>query len=357
MKVVTIVGARPQFIKAAVLSRLFRQSSGVSERLVHSGQHYDRAMSDVFFEDLELPRPDRKLPTPAGGQAEQTAAMLIGIDRVLVEERPDAVLLYGDTNTTLAGVLAASKLGVPVAHVEAGLRSYDRSMPEEVNRVVTDHLSRWLFCPTEAAVANLVREGVTTAVHQVGDVMCNALLYYGEQPYPSPALRNLGLEDRPFILGTIHRAGNTDSVDRFGAIWDGLGRLARELPVVLPLHPRSRKVLEASGLAVLPGLHVIEPVGYRHMLTLERRARLIVTDSGGVQKEAYMLGIPCLTLRENTEWVETVEAGWNLLVGTDGARLIDGACHFLEAGPPTNRPPYYGDGCTGQRMLEILGRA
>src|SRR5262245_30645000 len=269
MKLITVVGARPQFIKAAVLSRLIRQSAGVEERLVHTGQHFDPAMSDVFFAELDLPRPDHCLAAGSGSHAVQTAAMLVEVERVLLVERPDAVLVYGDTNSTLAGALAAAKLSLPVAHVEAGLRSFDRTMPEEVNRVLTDHLARWLFSPTEAAAANLAREGIREHVYPVGDIMCDALLYYGREECPSPMLERLGLVGRPFALCTLHRAGNTDDRERFGRLWSGLNRLAAELPVVLPLHPRSRKVVEAQRLAAGPGLYLTEPVGYREMLTLE----------------------------------------------------------------------------------------
>jgi UDP-N-acetylglucosamine 2-epimerase len=357
MKLITVVGARPQFIKAAVLSRLLRQSAGVEERLVHTGQHFDPAMSDVFFAELDLPRPDYHLTVGSGSHAVQTAAMLTGVEEVLRAERPDAVLVYGDTNSTLAGALAAAKLNLPIAHVEAGLRSFDRAMPEEVNRVLTDHLARWLFCPTEAAVANLAREGITERVYSVGDIMCDALLYYGRERCPSPVLERLGLAVRPYALCTLHRAGNTDDADRFGRLWSGLNRLAAELPVVLPLHPRSRKVIEAQRLAAGPGLHLTEPVGYREMLTLERQARLVVTDSGGVQKEAYLQGVPCLTLRDCTEWPETVAAGWNRLVGADEERLLGAARSYLLEGPPRQRPPLYGDGQAGRRILNVLQAA
>ena len=383
MRLLTVIGARPQFIKAAVISRLLAEQTGIEETLVHTGQHYDTAMSDVFFHELDLPQPDYALAVGSGSQAEQTGRMLIEIEKVLLAEQPDTVLVYGDTNSTLAGALAAAKLNIPVAHVEAGLRSYDRSMPEEINRCVTDHLARWHFCPTDRAVENLHREGIAANVHQVGDVMCDALFYYSQNDALSDRLARLVAETGPFALCTLHRAGNTDDAGRFARLWKGIERLSRELPVILPLHPRTRKVLaaaesergqsgartETAGTAETPRLwesesldpaarsgrlHVIDPVGYRDMLALERRARLIVTDSGGVQKEAYLNGVPCLTLRDNTEWTETVEAGWNRLVGSCPDRLLAEARRFLEIGPPQQRPCFYGDGDAGARIVQTL---
>ncbi|MGH7127460.1 MAG: non-hydrolyzing UDP-N-acetylglucosamine 2-epimerase [Planctomycetaceae bacterium] len=354
MKLATIVGARPQFIKAAVLSRLLRERADLDERLVHTGQHYDTAMSDVFFEELDLPRPHYALHVGSGSHAAQTGAMLVEIEKVLVAERPDAVVVYGDTNSTIAGALAAAKLVIPVAHVEAGLRSYDRSMPEEINRCVTDHLSHWHFCPTRTAVDNLNREGIAERIYQVGDVMYDALIYYGRSETPSAALGRLKLAERPYALCTLHRAGNTDDVGRFARIWEAINRLSAELPIVLPLHPRTRKVVHERGLRTTETLHVVDPVGYREMLTLEKRAKLIVTDSGGVQKEAYMQGVPCLTLRDNTEWTETLDAGWNRLIGSDADRLLAAARDCLRYGPPRERPPLYGDGRSGERILAAL---
>lgn len=354
MKLVTIVGARPQFIKAAVLSRLIAARSDVEECLVHTGQHYDANMSDVFFTELDIRRPNVALQAGSGSHAEQTAKMLVGIEQVLVAQQPDAVVVYGDTNSTLAGALAAAKLQIPVAHVEAGLRSFDRSMPEEINRCVTDHLAEWQFCPTQQAVDNLRKEGITCNIHQVGDVMYDALLYYARQTGDSETLKQLGLKSKCYVLCTLHRAGNTDDPVRFGRLWSALGTLAREMPILLPLHPRTRKVLGQQGLATPPGMHVVDPVGYREMIQLERHARLIATDSGGVQKEAYFHGVPCLTLRDNTEWTETVDSGWNYLVGDDGDRLLRQARQFLHAGPPAQRPALYGAGDAGERILQVL---
>jgi UDP-N-acetylglucosamine 2-epimerase len=354
MHVVTIVGARPQFIKAAVLSRVIGKSPDVTESIVHTGQHYDARMSDIFFEELELPRPQHTLQVGSGTHARQTGEMMIAIEELLMTETPDAALVYGDTNSTIAGALAAAKLGVPVAHIEAGLRSFDRSMPEEINRCVTDHLSTWHFCPTDVAVKNLAREGISRNVHIVGDVMYDALLYYNQKESGRDVLAEIGVEPHSYALCTIHRAGNTDDPDRFRAIWQGVSRLSDELPVVLPLHPRTLKVVEQLDQSIPRGIHVIEPVGYLEMLALERNAKLIVTDSGGVQKEAYMQHVPCLTMRENTEWTETVESGWNRLVGSDPGKLLAAAADFLSSGPPAEHPDLYGDGHAGEKVIELL---
>lgn len=350
-RIVTVVGARPQFVKAAVLSRLLERTDGVEEVLVHTGQHYDDAMSDVFFRELDLRRPDHSLGIGSGSHGEQTGRMLAAVERVLLETEPDAVVVYGDTNSTLAGALAAAKLHVPVAHVEAGLRSFDRRMPEEVNRCVTDHLATWHLCPTDVAVANLAAEGITHNVHQVGDVMCDAVRYYAAQPGECPV--PVG-DDERFALCTIHRAANTDDESRMRSIWSALGELAREITIVLPLHPRTRHVLDRFGLVAPPGLRLVEPVSYRTMLELERRSALIVTDSGGVQKEAYMHGKPCVTLRDETEWTETVDAGWNELVGANEPTILTAARRFLSAGPPTARPSLYGEGDAGERIVAIV---
>lgn len=354
MKIATVVGARPQFIKAAVLSRLIEQMEGMQEVLIHTGQHYDARMSEIFFQELELPKPDYALGIGSGTQAEQTGRGMIAIESTLLSERPDTVLVYGDTNATIAGALAAAKLGIPVAHIEAGLRSFDRTMPEEINRCVTDHLSSWHFCPTQVAVENLRREGITHNVVQVGDVMYDALRFY-TQDGASPVVEELqSVVGGDFALCTLHRAGNTDDEDRFRRLWDGINRLADEVPVVLPLHPRTRNVIERLQVATSPRVHVIEPVGYRDMLCLEKQSRLIATDSGGVQKEAYMQGVPCLTLRDNTEWTETVETGWNRLVGHDPELLLAEAKRFLNQETPADRPQLYGEGDAGERILQRL---
>ncbi|GIX49588.1 MAG: UDP-N-acetyl glucosamine 2-epimerase [Candidatus Tectimicrobiota bacterium] len=323
MKVVSIVGARPQFIKCAPVSRALRAVA--SEVLVHTGQHYDAAMSEVFFRDLELPPPAYHLGVGSGSHAYQTGEMLKRIEAVLLAERPDWVLVYGDTNSTLAGALAAAKLHLPVAHVEAGLRSFNRAMPEEINRVLTDHLACLLLCPTETAVANLAREGLTAGVHLVGDVMYDALWDHLEvAERRSTILEQLGLEPRAYLVATVHRAENTDQPARLKALLVALERLAQEgYPVVFPVHPRTRQQLAALDWRPGPRLHLLSPLPYLDMLRLEAAAAVILTDSGGVQKEAYWLQVPCVTLREETEWVETVHTGWNVLVGTDVARIVE----------------------------------
>jgi len=350
MKVVTVVGARPQFIKAAPVSRVLRRVA--HEVLIHTGQHYDRGMSAIFFEELDIPFPDVNLGVGSGPHGWQTGQMLIRIEEVLLAERPDRVLVYGDTNSTLAGALAAVKLHIPVAHVEAGLRSFNRQMPEEYNRVLTDHAADLLFCPTQTAVENLAREGIKTGVHLVGDVMYDALLYNTALAQKrSNVLARLALTPGRYALATVHRPRNTDNPDRLQAILEALDEIGREFPVVLPAHPRTRKAMAGLGLRLGPGLRVVDPVGYLDMLVLERHACLILTDSGGVQKEAYFFGVPCLTLREETEWIETVEAGWNRLVGADRAAIVRAAREFRPQGTP---PSFFGDGHASERIVEIL---
>lgn len=350
MKFVTIVGARPQFIKCACLSRELRKTS--AEILVHTGQHYDDNMSSTFFRELEIPNPDYHLGIGSGSQGAQTGEMLKRIEEVLLKENPDCVLVYGDTNSTLAGALAAAKLHLPLAHIEAGLRSFNRSMPEEINRIVADHVSDFLFSPTETAVRNLEEEGITEDVYQVGDVMFDAALEYGELAEKrSSLLERLTLRSKNYALATVHRAENTNDAKRFSSLFHALDDIAKkELPVVIPLHPRSRKQLESLGLT-LNHLQIIEPVSYLDMLLLEKQARFILTDSGGVQKEAYFFQVPCLTLREETEWVETVESGWNTLVGTQEEKILQGI-HQLRAGSDRSWP--YGRGKAVQKITQIL---
>lgn len=360
MRIVTVVGARPQFIKAAVLSRLLRQAEGMEELLVHTGQHYDENMSDVFFTELEIPRPAYHLGVGSGPHGQQTGRMLEAIEKVLLERKPDVLLVYGDTNSTLAGALAAAKLHVPIAHVEAGLRSFNRRMPEEINRVLTDHVSTWLFTPTQAAVENLRREGLPeSAIHEVGDVMYDAARFYGARVSTEP-IQRLSLKAGEYILGTIHRAENTDDTARLRAIWDAVCDIAALVPVVLPLHPRTRSMLDKLGwFAAAPkALHLLPPQGYLDMIALEKHARLIVTDSGGVQKEAFFHRVPCLTLRDETEWVELVQSGWNRLVPPTSADAVASAVRTALA--QTERPAFpegwYGGGRAGERILQVLRR-
>ena len=349
MKVVSIIGARPQCVKAAAVSRVLRLQH--QEVLVHTGQHYDYEMSDVFFEGLELPQPDVNLGAGSGSHAAQTAAMLVGLERCIQAERPDWVLIYGDTNSTLAAALAASKLCVPIAHVEAGLRSFDRRMPEEINRVLADHASDLLLCPSNQAVTNLEHEGISRNVHVVGDVMLDVLQWAERRADAlAPTLLNrLRLSPRGYLLTTVHRAENTNNRDSLQRIIRALNALGE--PIVFPVHPRTRKMLEALDLRLDPHVAVIDPLGYLEMIALVGHARLVLTDSGGLQKEAYWVGVPCVTLREQTEWTETVDAGWNLTVGTDEDRIVAAARAFQ---PPAAQIPLYGDGRAAERCVGLL---
>lgn len=358
MKVVTVVGARPQFIKAATVSRAFAHARGFDERIIHTGQHYDDNMSDVFFRELDIPPPARHLGIGSGSHGAQTGRMLEVIEQVLVEEQPGLVLVYGDTNSTLAGALAATKLHIPVAHVEAGLRSYNRRMPEEINRVLTDHMSDVLFAPTRGAAANLAGEGIDESrTHLSGDVMYDAALFYAEKAESeSTILHELGLSPGEYVLATVHRAENTDEFERLDAIFYGLAATSADIPVVLPLHPRTRAALERERLLGEAEEHlmIIPPAGYLDMVTLETNARLIVTDSGGVQKEAFFYGVPCMTLRDETEWVELVELGWNRIVPPTGPEAVrDGIKLALAAGGGRPGQPY-GDGHAAERIVRIL---
>ncbi len=346
--VCTIVGARPQFIKAAPVSRALAGS--FREVLVHTGQHYDYGMSDVFFQEMEMRPPAFHLGAGGGTHAEQTGKMLIEIEKILNSVKPDFVLVYGDTNSTLAGALAAAKMQIPLAHVEAGLRSYNRAMPEEINRVLTDHVSSLLFCPTEAAMENLAKEGITRGVHRVGDVMYDALLYnLAFARKRSTVLQSLGLEPGAYALATIHRAANTDDPARLAAILNAFSSLSTR--IVFPAHPRTRKMIREIGLSVSGNVRMVEPVGHFDVLVLQENADCILTDSGGMQKEAYLLGVRCITLREETEWVETVRAGWNKLTGVDVEAIRTA---FESWHPSGERPPLYGDGQAARQICGIL---
>jgi len=336
MKVVTVVGARPQFIKAAAVSRAIAEhnlenpDNQINEIIVHTGQHYDHNMSEVFFEELDIPRPGHNLGVGSGPHGRQTGRMLEAMEEVLEKENPGWVLVYGDTNSTLAGALAAVKIHIPVAHVEAGLRSFNRRMPEEINRVLTDHAATLLFCPTEAAVENLRHEGITGSVHRVGDVMYDCLLHYRSKISDNPpTLAALGLKPGGFALATVHRAENTDSPEALKEIFEAFNEISGQLTVLVALHPRTRKYLDSYGIKTAPGVKLLEPVSYLQMIELECNARVILTDSGGVQKEAFFVGAPCLTLREETEWVETVQCGANVLCGASSDRIV-GAYVSLE---------------------------
>ena len=363
MKIVTVVGARPQFIKAAVVSRAIAEynnslainDSLIQEVILHTGQHYDADMSDVFFKEMDIPRPDYFLDINGSSHGAMTGQMMEEIETILLSEKPDWVLVYGDTNSTLAGALAASKLHMPIAHVEAGLRSYNRRMPEEINRVLTDHLSTVLFCPTKTAVKNLAQEGITAdqstgqrEICQVGDVMYDATLVFK----PFARKPEFDLPDK-FILATLHRAENTDDKDRLSLIITALGEISKTTPIVLPIHPRTRKKIIEAGIIIDPAIIVVTPVSYLVMLYLLDHCQLVMTDSGGLQKEAYFCAKPCITLRDETEWVELVEAGVNALVGADSDLLLKKWKTFVDAtfNFETN---LYGQGNTGQEIVRRL---
>lgn len=351
------MGARPQFIKAAVVSREIRQRGDMKEILLHTGQHFDANMSDVFFRELDIPKPDYHLNIHGGGHGEMTGKMLAGIEQILTQERPDMVLVYGDTNSTLAGALASAKMKIPVAHVEAGLRSFNRAMPEEINRVLTDHVADILFTPTSVATRQLLNEGIDPAnIHQVGDVMFDAAIFYSSNAIQkSDVVGRLGLSRKGYILATLHRAENTDVPDRLSALLHNLNEAAMMLPVILPLHPRTRQAIEKlGGIRLNPSIRIIEPVGYLDMVMLEENARVIVTDSGGVQKEAYFHRVPCLTVRDETEWVELVECGWNKIVGTDATKFFHELQLALNDEPPEWREDLYGSGQSARLIVQAL---
>ncbi len=356
MKLLTVVGARPQFIKAAPVSKALRRA-GIDEFLVHTGQHYHANMSDIFFAELDIPQPDVNLGVGSGPHGRQTAKMLMALEAIMMEAQPDWVLVYGDTNSTLAAALAAVKLHIPIAHVEAGLRSFNRRMPEEHNRVLTDHCSDLLFCPTQTAVENLAREGIEQGVHLVGDVMYDAVRLFSQRAQRhSHILDRLGLKPKQFLLATIHRPANTDDPGRLQAILNAF--LQIEEPIVFPVHPRTQKKIAALGWDAntfrAHNVIMLEPVGYLDMLTLEQHARLILTDSGGIQKEAYFFATPCITLRDETEWVETVQAGWNVVVGADFDKLL----FYVRTFAPEGRPaPIFGDGKTAEKIVFSLQTA
>lgn len=359
MKILTIIGARPQFIKDASLSRYLKKMPDIDikEIILHTGQHYDSNMSEEFFSELDIPTPDYNLQVGSDTPARQTAKMMMGIEDIVLKEWPDFILIYGNTNSTIAGALVGAKLHIPIAHVEAGLRSYDREMPEEINRVVSDAISTILFCPTETAINNLKREGITKGVYNVGDIMLETYLYYKDQAQKkSEILNKLNLKPKKFILCTIHRALNTDNTENLKNIFIGLTN-SRET-IILPLHPRTKKKIdqnESLKKYIGPNIRIIDPVGYFDMICLEANAKKIVTDSGGVQKESYFNKIPCITLRKNTEWVETIEQGVNQLVGVEPEKIEEIIINFH---PPEQNysKQLFGDGKTSEKIIEILNQ-
>ncbi|WP_136634293.1 non-hydrolyzing UDP-N-acetylglucosamine 2-epimerase [Pseudooceanicola onchidii] len=355
--IATVLGARPQFIKAATITRAIRQTEGLREVLIHTGQHYDDNMSTVFFTDLMGQAPDHNLHISGGTHGAMTGRMLEAVEGVLSQVRPDMVLVYGDTNSTLAGALCAAKMHIPVAHVEAGLRSFNMKMPEEINRRLTDHCSDLLFTPTDTADRNLANEGIESGkVHRVGDVMYDASVHFGKQAAEKgELLASLGLKDRDYILATVHRQENTDHPDRLGSILDALAAIAKEIPVLLPLHPRTRAKISATGLdQLLSKLTCVEPLGYLQMVEAERSAVVIATDSGGVQKEAFFHKVPCVTLRDETEWVELLDSGWNRLVSpAQGSKAIQNAILSARGVAGAAVEPY-GLGDASDRIAQVI---
>lgn len=357
-KIVSVVGARPQFIKAAAVSRVIQAdyADRLQEVLVHTGQHYDGNMSSVFFEELSIPKPVYHLGISGGSHGAMTGRMLQALEGVLEQERPDWMLIYGDTNSTLAAALAAVKMHIPVAHVEAGLRSFNMRMPEEVNRIVADRVSTLLFCPTKTAVDNLRNEGVSAGVHLVGDVMFDASLFYRDVARrASLVLQRFGLVEEGYVLSTCHRAENTDDPTRLEEILCALGDIAELMPVLLPLHPRTRNIISERGLAGCLGkVRLVEPLSFMDMMRLEQSARVILTDSGGVQKEAFFFQVPCVTMRDETEWTETVDLGWNRLVGADRHLIVDAVLGAVRPADDIVQP--YGIGAASKAIIaKLLG--
>lgn len=356
MKLVTILGARPQFIKAAAISRVLRDRRAIDEIIVHTGQHYDQNMSGVFFDELDIPKPGFNLEISGGSHGAMTGRMLEGLEKVLLQEKPDWVLIYGDTNSTLAGALAAAKLHIPVAHVEAGLRSFNMRMPEEINRILADRVSTLLLCPTDTAVKNLTQEGIVDGVHNIGDVMYDVALFYRERARKqSNCLADLGLQDGGFALATCHRAENTDDPVRLNGIIGALAEIAEQLPVVLPLHPRTRKLIADYGLMPQLGkIRLVDPLPFLDMVALEQAARVILTDSGGVQKEAFFYGVPCVTMRDETEWVETVTSGANQLVGASRDAIRQAFETAMRNGQPPIETMPYGQGDAASKIVDLI---
>lgn len=347
MKVMTIIGARPQFIKESALSKQLRKNHGVI--VVHTGQHYDHNMSGAFFEELNIPKPDYNLGINSGDQSEQVGRTIIELGKLIEKVKPDAIIVYGDTNSTLAGAIAANKKKIKLVHIEAGLRSFDKSMPEEINRIITDHCSEILFCPTNLAVQNLKEEGISKNVFQVGDVMYDSILNF-QKIAESNILERLRIKSKKYYLATVHRQSNTDIKENLLEIFEGFRESGEK--IIFPLHPRTAKYLKEYGINHKnSNILMIEPVSYLEMISLVKNARKILTDSGGLQKEAFFLGVPCITLRESTEWRETVENGWNILVGTNKGKIKEAIKNFS---PNLERKSHYGDGRASEKICDLL---
>ena len=358
LKLFTVVGARPQFIKAAVVSRVIRESlsNQISEYIVHTGQHFDENMSGIFFQQMDVPEPSYQLGIAGVGHGAMTGRMLEQLESLFKEEKPDVVLIYGDTNSTLAGALAAVKLHIPIVHVEAGLRSFNIKMPEEVNRILSDRISSLLLCPTGIAVANLASEGITDGVYNTGDVMYDAALFYGERAGEmSTIIADLNLGAKEYVLATCHRAENTDEPERLGGIFKALATIASDRPVVMPLHPRTKKYADVYGLnSYMECLRIIEPISFFDMVALEKDASAIITDSGGVQKEAFFYGVPCLTLRDETEWVETVKDGGNKLVSVSPSKIVDAFGNIESMRGIGSKSSIFGNGDAGKIIADLI---
>ena len=357
MKIITIVGARPQFIKAAAVSRVLEEhySDKIQEIMIHTGQHYDENMSKIFFNELGISPPLYNLKISGGEHGDMTGRMIIEIEKLLISEKPDSVLVYGDTNSTLAAAIAAVKLNIPLFHVEAGLRSFNMSMPEEVNRILTDRVSSLLFCPTDKSVENLKNEGIENGVFNVGDVMYDIAIYYRDLISNNNKIISNKMNQDEFILTTIHRAENTNNPERLKSIVDALELLSHEFSILLPLHPRTRKLLiEYNLIQKLDNTTLIQPLSYLDMIELERSARVILTDSGGVQKEAFFYNVPCVTMRDETEWVETVDLGWNRLVGANSEKIIKHTRDFYKNPPIPSEVKPYGYGDAANKIVEKI---
>jgi len=350
MKIATIIGTRPQFIKASMVSREISKHDNINEAIIHTGQHFDKNMSHIFFEEMGIPEPNYNLNIHSLSHGAMTGRQIEGIEEILMKEKPDWILVYGDTNSTLAGALAAAKLHIPVAHVEAGLRSFNRNMPEEINRILCDQVSNLLLCPSETAVENLKNEGITKSVHNVGDVMYDAVLYFGQiAENKSKILEKLNLESKQYILATVHRQENTDDPIRLKNIFSAFSEAP--MSVVIPLHPRTKKKMAENKISLNGQIKTIDPVGYLDMVALEKNAHIIATDSGGIQKEAYFYGVPCITLRDETEWVELVQLDVNQIVGASSKNIkaaLDKKTSFKNV-------EIYGDGKASKKIISILG--
>ena len=361
MRIVTIIGARPQFIKASMVSREIAKNSTIDEVIIHTGQHFDENMSDIFFDELKIPVPSYNLGIGSALHGEQTGRMIEEIEKVLLKERPQMVLLYGDTNSTLAGAIASAKLSLKIAHVEAGLRSFNKSMPEEINRVLTDRVSDMLFCPTTTSVENLQNEGIRDGIYLVGDVMYDSILYFENGFHNrTEILEELNLNEKEinqrYILATIHRQENTDTIENLSSILSAMSQIKEE--IILPLHPRTKKTIEEEKLSYKKNIKIIEPISYLEMLSLEKNAFMILTDSGGIQKEAFIFGVPCVTFRDETEWIETVQTGMNKLTGFSTKRILEAYNEFCLNGVKILQDAvnYYGNGFAAKKIVEILGR-